>query len=1090
MNYVEKLFDEVHYVFNLNAATLSGAIDILVIPQLDGTLKCTPFHVRFGKLQLISSSEKIVSIYVNNVKTDLHMKLGHAGEAFFVEETEEPVPTILATSPITSPKPGRASKTSTEELVSEFMDSRITMTTTKTSNTTTTTTTNNNNLSSSTSSTISSFSLNNSNGQLPLVQTTSPPSQQQQSSSSSKTPQSTTNSNSLDKKEMKPLTQAFEEMIISKQQQQQQQQQIKLPSPTSTTTTTTSLTAAATTTTTTTFVSSPIKRASSPVNIEGVDDITLDSPIGSYIINCESDSTPVNESPIGSPVKSTLKPNHALTTSTEIASDSESEPKFWLWGAFPKLTRRKKQQAPTTVTQQESHQQQQEIESNNTTMTTTTTTTSDTVLLIENQNDNHLIDNTSTTTTVETSPSSVENNGVTIYVPPHSSEIDINNSNTTPIEGGSSSWKRMGSYFSKKFNQSSTNLNNNAINSNSQQQQQQQNNMPNNIKVEPTFIIKPPTSILGESTSDGEMFLLDEEQEQIDNHNNNNDDNEEKTNLLLNNHNNDHLIPSFDQHQQKNHNQPQFDFEQEQQLQNHQTYASIAKQNITNDIINSTPIKGIKMEDSDSGEGSPSSQLMLDEDEYPSLTPRGTNINYKYKNNRKHQHQQQQQNGKIQNSDDNNEIVILLSLCGHLIQDRNLAYEPEEKEGFFKEYQITYEQLCSDPSLLKNPHLVAKINDQYYPWTVAGHVLLSHLVFKKPLLPEALELLKKKDYEERMSFNKTAKPSGWKSWWWKSSEVNKPSTANATNPVQNVSSPNNNILTTTPTTPSVTSPVIKPSSQQPQQQQLIPIPTSNSQLQAIADKKSFTKKSLRATSDQLKSLGLKKGANRITFSVSSTLQGTREVTATIYLWDNTSKIVISDIDGTITKSDVFGQVLPLIGKDWSHIGVAELYSNIKENGYQIIYLTSRAIGQADLTRTYISSVKQPAGPAALNTDANTSIHTLPQGPVFMSPNRLLTSFNREVIKRNPEEFKIACLQDIQNIFPPGSTPFYAGFGNRITDAIAYNAVGVSRGKTFTINALGVINTTNTTYNKTYTKLNDLVQDMFPYCHNESSGKHI
>ena len=60
MNYFEKLFDGVHYVFNLNAATLSGAIDIVVVPQEDGSLKCTPFHVRFGKLQLLSSREKNV----------------------------------------------------------------------------------------------------------------------------------------------------------------------------------------------------------------------------------------------------------------------------------------------------------------------------------------------------------------------------------------------------------------------------------------------------------------------------------------------------------------------------------------------------------------------------------------------------------------------------------------------------------------------------------------------------------------------------------------------------------------------------------------------------------------------------------------------------------------------------------------------------------------------------------------------------------------------------------------------------------------------------------------------------------------------
>ena len=33
----------------------------------------------------------------------------------------------------------------------------------------------------------------------------------------------------------------------------------------------------------------------------------------------------------------------------------------------------------------------------------------------------------------------------------------------------------------------------------------------------------------------------------------------------------------------------------------------------------------------------------------------------------------------------------------------------------------------------------------------------------------------------------------------------------------------------------------------------------------------------------------------------------------IYLWHHTDTIVISDIDGTITKSDVLGHILPVIG---------------------------------------------------------------------------------------------------------------------------------------------------------------------------------
>ena len=47
------------------------------------------------------------------------------------------------------------------------------------------------------------------------------------------------------------------------------------------------------------------------------------------------------------------------------------------------------------------------------------------------------------------------------------------------------------------------------------------------------------------------------------------------------------------------------------------------------------------------------------------------------------------------------------------------------------------------------------------------------------------------------------------------------------------------------------------------------------------------------------------------------------------------QVVISDIDGTITKSDVLGHIFPAIGKDWAHSGVAQLFSKISRNGYQL-----------------------------------------------------------------------------------------------------------------------------------------------------------
>jgi phosphatidate phosphatase LPIN len=47
------------------------------------------------------------------------------------------------------------------------------------------------------------------------------------------------------------------------------------------------------------------------------------------------------------------------------------------------------------------------------------------------------------------------------------------------------------------------------------------------------------------------------------------------------------------------------------------------------------------------------------------------------------------------------------------------------------------------------------------------------------------------------------------------------------------------------------------------------------------------------------------------------------------------RLLISDVDGTITRSDLLGHVLPAMGVDWSHAGITELFSNIVGNGYQV-----------------------------------------------------------------------------------------------------------------------------------------------------------
>jgi len=64
------------------------------------------------------------------------------------------------------------------------------------------------------------------------------------------------------------------------------------------------------------------------------------------------------------------------------------------------------------------------------------------------------------------------------------------------------------------------------------------------------------------------------------------------------------------------------------------------------------------------------------------------------------------------------------------------------------------------------------------------------------------------------------------------------------------------------------------------------------------------------------------------------------------------------VDGTVTKSDILGHVLPRLGiSDWAHSGIASLFTNIYKNGYRILYLSSRSIGYAGSTITYLKSIK-------------------------------------------------------------------------------------------------------------------------------------
>ena len=159
----------------------------------------------------------------------------------------------------------------------------------------------------------------------------------------------------------------------------------------------------------------------------------------------------------------------------------------------------------------------------------------------------------------------------------------------------------------------------------------------------------------------------------------------------------------------------------------------------------------------------------------------------------------------------------------------------------------------------------------------------------------------------------------------------------------------------------------------------------------------------------------------------------------------------------------------MIGRDWTHIGVAKLYTDIVANGYNILYLTSRSVGQADTTRAYLHGVSQDG-------------HKLPKGPVILSPDRTIAALRREIYLRKPEVFKMACLRDILNLFGPQRNPFYAGFGNRLTDALSYRSVNIPPIRIFTINSNAEVSLDLLTLNKfksSYVTMREVVDHFFP-----------
>ncbi|CAB4005641.1 Hypothetical predicted protein [Paramuricea clavata] len=400
--------------------------------------------------------------------------------------------------------------------------------------------------------------------------------------------------------------------------------------------------------------------------------------------------------------------------------------------------------------------------------------------------------------------------------------------------------------------------------------------------------------------------------------------------------------------------------------------------------------------------------------------------------------------------DENDQYTdIAISLCGDIRRGK-VSLER------FMESSVSFEDFAKEPTqILSNPKLVVRIDDRYYNWSVAMPMLISFMVYQRPLPKISVDALMKEHMPKK---SKRRGYSSWFSSWRSPPPEHNESTDEDIQEAERKQWVNEN-LDETDNLPREETP-------EPLQE----IPESNAEIELVMTSSETTtietyKKVLELSSEQLASLNLKDGANEVTFSVTTKYQGTASCSASIFLYDYNDKIIISDIDGTITKSDVLGQILP--ASFWAQSGVAKLFSSIQKNGYKFMYLSARPIGQAELTRQHLRNVVQE----------NLG---LPDGPLFLSPSSLIKAFHREVIEKKPEDFKIPCLRNIRKLFPSKNDPFFAGFGNRTNDVLSYRAVGITVQRIFTINHKGeVTNEFTNAFQSSYTEMQDFVDQMFP-----------
>ncbi len=76
----------------------------------------------------------------------------------------------------------------------------------------------------------------------------------------------------------------------------------------------------------------------------------------------------------------------------------------------------------------------------------------------------------------------------------------------------------------------------------------------------------------------------------------------------------------------------------------------------------------------------------------------------------------------------------------------------------------------------------------------------------------------------------------------------------------------------------------------------------------------------------------------------------------VYLLPRDARLLVTDVDGTITSTDVGGRIYPTFGIKANHDSVVKLIDGAVRNGLHAIYLTGRSMGEDEGLREYLFEV--------------------------------------------------------------------------------------------------------------------------------------